>query len=80
VGRLINFPPIESRMRMFSLFKLLVIGLSVSRQIFWRCNLVSSLDRIRSRDRWRLFLVFVVFASRWGGCFQNELCLNSEVA
>lgn len=53
-------------MRMFSSFRLLVIGLSVSMQIFGRCNLVPSLYRIGFLAPWRLFLMFVVFASHGG--------------
>lgn len=53
-------------MRMFSSFKLLVIGLSVSGQIFGSHNLVPSLYRIRFLAPWRLFLAFVVFASHGG--------------
>lgn len=65
MGRLISFPPFESRMRMFS-FKLLVIGLSVSGQIFGRYNLAPSLHRIGFFASWKLFLVFVMFASHAG--------------
>lgn len=53
-------------MRMFSSFRLLVIGLLVSGQIFGWCNLVPSLHEIQFLAPWRLFLACVVFASHSG--------------
>lgn len=80
LGTLIKSPPFESRMRMFSSFKLMVIGLSVPGQIFGKCNLVPSLYRIRFLAPRRLFLALLclLFTVEW--VFSKWVFSHSEVA
>lgn len=79
LGRLIKCPPFQSRMRMFSSFKLMVIGLSVPGQIFGKCNLVPPSYRIRLLAPWGSSWLCCIYFWKWSGYFRNEFCLTVKL-